>query len=248
MMINQLKSYSNCQVNDFLGKGRMDQNYECKFCKTKFHKESTLFTHMCVKKQRNLDINSAGSRYGFRAFQRFYELTMRPKSPKSIEDFINSPYYIDFAKFGNHLAALKPVYMDQYVDYIIKNGVKLKDWTKDFVYYTYINDLIKKEPAASAVERSINEIMLWCEDNNANFKDFFTAVSANEASYLIKTGKISPWMLYLSSSGDELISRFNEDHSKIVGEIIDPGFWHRKFKKEEHDVIYIRDILNQAGI
>lgn len=247
-MTKQSKNYSNHQISNFLGKGSMEQNYECKFCKTKFHKESTLFTHMCVKKRRHMDINSAGSRFGFRAFQRFYELTMRPKAPKSIEDFINSPYYIDFAKFGNHLATLKPIYMDQYIDYIIKNSVKLKDWTKDFVYDVYIDDLIKKEPAVSAVERTINEIMEWCEENNVEFKDFFTSISANEASYLIKTGRISPWVLYLSTTGGDLMDRFNEDHSKIIGGIIDPGFWSKKFRREDDDVIYIKNILKQAYI
>ncbi|HEY6437912.1 MAG TPA: hypothetical protein VIY47_15085 [Ignavibacteriaceae bacterium] len=195
-----------------------------------------------------MEINSAGSRFGFRAFQRFYGLTTNSKSPKSVDDFINSKFYIDFAKFGNHLAALKPIYMDQYIDYVIKNGVKLKDWTKDFVYDVYINDLLKKEPAVSATERTITEIIEWCEENKIEFKDFFTLVSENEAAYLIKTGRISPWVLYLSTTGGNLMSRFNEDHSKIIGEIIDPGFWSKKFKKLEDDVIYIKNILNQADI
>ena len=203
---------------------------------------------MCVKKRRHMEINSSGSRFGFRAFQRFYEITMRPKAPKSIDDFISSPYYIDFAKFGNHLAALKPIHMDQYIDYVIRNGVKLKDWTKDFVYEVYLDDLIKKEPATSATAITITEIMEWCDINNVKFKDFFVTVSANEAAYLIKTGRISPWVLYLSSSGGDLMTRFTEDHSRMIGNMIDPGFWSKKFKKSEDDVLYIKGILEQAGL
>lgn len=249
MMTNQSKTYLNPQrISNFLGKGSMTQDYKCKFCNTKFHKESTLFTHMCVKKRRHMEINSAASRLGFRAFQRFYEITMHVKEPKSIDDFINSPYYIDFAKFGNHLATLKPLYTEQYVDYVIKNGVKLKDWTKDYVYDVYITDLIKKEPAVSATERTITEIMGWCENNRVEFKKFFSTISANESSYLIRTGRISPWVLYLSTTGGDLMSRFSEDHSKIIGDIIDPKFWSKKFKKDEDDVRYIKEILEQAGL
>lgn len=249
MMTNQSKNYSNPQqISNFLGKGSMEQNFQCKFCDKKFHKETTLLTHMCVKKQRHMDINSTGSRFGFRAFQRFYTLTTNSKSPKSIDDFIRSDFYIDFAKFGNHLSVLKPLYMDQYIDYVIRNGVKLKDWTKDFVYDVYINDLLQKEPAQSATERTIVEIMEWCEKNKVEFKNFFTTISANEAAYLIKTGRISPWVLYLSTTGGDLMFRFNEDHSKIIGEIIDPGIWARKFKKAEDDVLYIKGILEQVGI
>lgn len=226
----------------------MQQNFQCKFCNTKFHKESTLFTHMCVKKRRHMEINSAASRLGFRAFQRFYEISMHVKSPMSTDDFINSPYYIEFAKFGNHLATLRPLYTDQYVDYVIKNGVKLKDWTKDYVYDVYINDLIKKEPATSATERTITEIINWCEENKVEFNKFFSVISPNEAAFLIKTGRLSPWVLYLSTTGGELMSRFNDDHSNIISSIIDPSFWSKKFRKAEDDVLYIKSVLEQAGI
>lgn len=227
---------------------KMEQNFECKFCKTKFHKESTLQTHMCVKKRRHMDINTSGSRLGFRTFQRFYELHVKSKKPKSTDDFINSPYYIDFVKFGNHLALLKPVHTEQYIDYVIMNGVKLKDWTKDFVYELYIEDLVKKEPATSATDRTITHIMEWCDKNNVPFGEFFKEVSANEAAYLIKTGKISPWVLYLSPSGEALMNRFNEDHSNMIGGVIEPGVWMKKFKKLEEDVEYIRNLLEQAGL
>lgn len=227
----------------------MEQNFECKFCKKKFHKETTLTTHMCVKKRRYMDIESAGSRLGFRSFRRFYEITMRAtKKPKSVDDFINSPYYIDFVKFGNHLAILKPIYIEQYIDYVLLNGVNLKDWTKDFVYEIYITDLVKKEPAVSGAERTITEIIKWSEANNTDFVDFFSSISSNEAAYIIKMGRISPWVLYLASSGGNLMARFNEDHANMVAGIIDAGFWMKKFKKAPDDVAYIKSLLEQAGL
>jgi hypothetical protein len=227
---------------------KMEQKYECRYCSKKFHKEKTLVSHVCVKKRRHMDINSSGSRYGFRVFQRFYELTANSKKPKTMDEFIDSAFYIDFVKFGNHVAMLKPLYIDQYVDFIIKHSVKLKDWTKDFVYDLYIKDLVKKEPANSAVERSIVEIMEWSEKNQVPFNNFFNEVSANEASYMIKTGKISPWLLYLSANGGDLLEKFNEDHEKIIGEIIDPGFWMKKFKKSDDDVTYIKSLLEQMNL
>lgn len=226
----------------------MQQDFQCKFCNTKFHKETTLATHVCVKKRRYMDINSSGSRLGFRTFQRFYELTMQSKKQKTTDDFINSPYYIDFAKFGNHVSTLKPLYTERYIDYVIMNGVKLKDWTKDFVYDLYIDDLVKKEPPESATERSIIEMSSWCEKNSVPFPQFFIKVSANEAAYMIKTGKISPWVLYLAPSAEDLMSRFNEDHAKMIGQIIDAGAWMKKFKKLPEDVDYIRGLLVQAGL
>lgn len=224
------------------------QNFECKYCGKKFHKENTLSAHMCVKKRRYMEKDTQASRFGLRTFQRFYDLTMASKKVKTVDDFIDSPYYIDFAKFGNHLANLRPVYPEQFIDFVIKGGVKLKDWTKDYVYETYIEDLVKKEPPVSATERTIAEIISWSEKNNTNFEDFFKLISPNEAAYMIKTGRISPWVLYLADSGEILQNKFNEDHAKIIGDIIDPGFWMRKFKQNDLDVTYIRSVLEQAQL
>jgi hypothetical protein len=226
----------------------MKQDYECKFCGAKFRKETTLTTHVCVKKERHAVINTPASRLGLRAFQKFYEMTMNSKKLKTAQEFIDSQFYIDFAKFGNHLATLKPVYPEQFIEFVIRNSIDVRDWTNDVVYYAYVEELCKKEPPVSAVERTITEIMEWCDKNTIPFKDFFFGISANEGAHLIKSGKISPWVLYLSSTGEDLVSRFNEDHSGMVGGIIDPGYWMRKFKKSDEDVEYIRGLLDQAGI
>ena len=226
----------------------MVQNYECKYCKTKFHKEQTLFTHLCVKKRRAAEIDSPESRFGLRAFQRFYQITMGAKKPKSVQEFIDSPYYIDFVKFGNHLAMLKPVYPEQFIEFVITNSIKLKDWSKDIVYSTYIRELLKKEPAETATDRSITEIMEWCGKRNVDFKRFFYVVSANEVSQMVSTGKISPWVLYLCESGGYIMDQFNEDHVKIIGDIIDPSFWTKKFKANDSDVEYIKTLLEQVGL
>ena len=226
----------------------MKQEFQCKYCSAKFHKESTLATHMCVKKQRYLDIEQPGPRLGFRAFQRFYELTTTSKKLKTIQEFIDSSFYIDFAKFGNHLASLKPIYIDKYIEYVIHAQVKLKDWNKDFVYDLYIEDLVKKEPAVSATERTITEIINYCNTNNIPFEKFFLEVNVNEAAHLIRTGRISPWVLYLAPSGELLMNRFTEDHAKMIRLVIDAGFWMKKFKKDSDDVDYIRTLLEQAGL
>lgn len=224
------------------------QPFVCKYCEKKFHKENTLSTHLCVKKRRHMEIDTPASRFGFRTYQRFYELTMAAKKPKTVQEFIDSPYYIDFVKFGNHLANLKPVYPEKFIEFVIKNSVDLKNWTKDYVYYTYVEDLVKKEPAAAATDRTITEIIEWTTTNNVSFGKFFSHISANEAAHMIRSGKISPWVLYLSESGGSLMDSFTADHTPIIGDIIEPGLWMRKFKQNSDDVNYIKSLLVQAGL
>jgi hypothetical protein len=203
---------------------------------------------MCVKKRRHMEIDTVGSRLGFRTFQRFYEINSSGKKLKSVQEFIDSQYYVGFVKFGHHLATLKPLHTDQFIDFVIRNSVSLKDWTKDVVYYTYLTELIKKEPADTAVSRTITNIIEWSEKNNTPFSEFFSSVNANEAAYMIKTGRISPWVFYLSNTGVKLEERFTDDHKPMIRDMIDAGFWMKKFKKHDDDVEYIRNILDQSGL
>jgi len=226
----------------------MEQKFDCKYCGKKFHRETTLATHMCVKKRRYLDSNTSGARYGLRTFQRFYILTTKTKKIKTQEEFIDSPYYIDFVKFGNHVAMLKPVNIEQYIDFVILSGLKIPKWITDPVYELYIENLVKTEPPSSAADRTISVIIEWSEKNNTPFTQFFSNISANEAAYLIQTGKISPWVLYLCKSAEDLQSRFTNDHDSMIKNMIDPGYWMRKFKKSDDDVEYIKGLLVQAGL
>lgn len=226
----------------------MEQNYECKFCNKKFHKEQTLTTHICVKKRRYMDKDTAGSRFGFRVYQRFYELSTKSKKPKTMDDFIDSPYYIDFVKFGNHLALLKPMFTDKFIDFVILGQVKLKDWCKDEIYYLYIDNFVKSEPAMSATERTILEMSEWCDKNGHPINEFFNQISPNEAAHMIMTGKISPWVIYLSDTGGNLTHKFNEDHARMVSSILDSGFWIKRFKKESDEVDHIKSVLEAVKI
>ena len=44
------------------------------------------------------------------------------------------------------------------------------------------------------------------------------------------------------------MSKFNADHSKMIGDIIDPGYWMNRFKRDSNDVDFIRDLLEQSGL
>ena len=143
---------------------------------------------------------------------------------------------------------MKPISIDVFIDFVIINGLKIKDWTKEYVYDQYIDDLIKKEPADNAVERSILTMGEWAQANNVTVDEFFYKISANEAAFIIRRGRLSPWVLYLAETADSLMQSFTEDHAKMIGGLIDSAVWHKKFKTNPDDVEFISSVLSSAGI
>lgn len=225
-----------------------NEKFVCKYCNRSFSREKTLLSHMCPKKRRVADKNTIGSRLGFRVYQRFYQMTTNAKKPKTFDDFINSQYYVDFVKFGRYLADFDPLYINEYVDFVIQNGVKLKEWNKEYVFDTFIDIFLRKENPMSAVERSIIFIDEWCKKNNVKFEDFFSSIHPTELVFYLKRGKISPWVMYLSEKAGIALSNLNEEHYGLIENVMNPGVWKSRLLKNPDDVKFFRKILEEAKL
>jgi hypothetical protein len=203
---------------------------------------------MCPKKKHMAEKNTLSSRLGFRVFQRFYELTTTQKNPKTFEDFVGSQYYKDFVKFGRYLGQRDAIDTEKFKDFVITNGVKLRDWTKPHVYETFLQDLMKKEPAERALERTIITLNEWAEENNTTFNKFFEEVTTTEATHIIQAGRISPWVLYLSEEAGKLLGRMNREQGNLISAVIDPNIWKVRFANRPDDVDFVIDVLDKAGL
>jgi hypothetical protein len=226
----------------------MQLNYKCDFCGKLFAKEKTLVVHVCEQKRRHLSKTEKHVQMGLLTFQRFYELTQKSKQPKTFEEFSTSSFYTAFVKFGSFLVNTAPIYPEMFIDFIVKSGVKLDHWCRDELYEQYISDLIKKEPADGAIQRTIKNMMDWADTNSAPWEHYFQYVNLNRATHDIKEGLISPWILLNSKSGKELLKRMNDEQLEIVSPMIDPQFWMRRFKALPADTELVKDVIKEAKI
>jgi hypothetical protein len=185
---------------------------------------------------------------GLLTYQRFYELTQKAKQTKTFDEFASSPYYTAFVKFGSFLANTNPIYPERFIEFVIKSGIKLDHWCRDELYDTYISELIKIEPADGAIQRTIKTMMDWGDSNNAPWEHYFQYVNLNRATHDIKEGLTSPWMVLNSKSGKEMLKRMNDEQLDIVGPIIDPNYWSRRFKSLPADVELVKDVIKEAKI
>ena len=55
---------------------------------------------------------------------------------------------------------------ENYAEWLIRESVALKDWTKDATYDIYLKELIKKEPAQRGIERSVKCMQAWGEEKD----------------------------------------------------------------------------------
>jgi len=226
----------------------VEQPYTCVHCGKSFMKDKTLVAHMCERKRRALQKDEKRVQAGFMAFNRFWQLTQNNKKPKSYDNFADSSYYNAFVKFGGFVNNINPLYPDKFIDYVIKSGVKLDHWCKDELYERYLLDMIKVEPVESAVQRTLKTMMEWADEHGQEFSQYFSQVSLSKAVYDIQNGKISPWVILNSTSGQSMVRGMSDEQLEMIAASFDVPYWLRRFRELPADVALVKEICAEAGI
>lgn len=225
-----------------------NSQFICQFCKSSFVKEKTLIVHVCEQKRRALAKSEKHVVLGYDTYNRFYKKTQNAKHDKTYDEFARSPYYNAFVKFGSFISNVNPLYPDRFMDYVVMSGVKLDHWCRDEVYDQYVIDLVKKESVETALQRSISHMMLWADDNQAQWNHYFLYVSLSRACYDIKDGKVSPWIIFNSANGRAMLKKFNDEQLNAINSVIDPTFWINKFKKLPADAELVKQVVKESNI
>lgn len=219
----------------------------CGYCKKTFKRAESLVVHMCEPKRRRMDRSERGVELGFQSYLRFYEIAQAGKKVKTYDEFCESPYYRAFVKFGRYCVATKSVNPRQFTEWLLKNNKKIDNWASDKVYTEYLLDYLKVEAVDDALARSVEYSIDWSEKNSAPAHDCLRYGSTNVLCYAITAGRISPWVIYNSESGQKFLGELNSEQVAMIWPYIDSDVWQRRFADRPEDVEYAKQILKTAG-
>jgi len=221
--------------------------YSCEFCKRSFIRESTVLKHICEYKHRWMDKDKQGNRLGFQSWIEFYKKNSTSKKQKTYEEFIRSAYYIAFAKFGAYCIDVNVLNVSRYIDWLLKNQIKIDSWCQDSNYTKFLIEYLRVEDPMDAIARSIETTINMASVERILSKDYLRYGNSNKICYAITTGKLSPWILYHSASGKEFLDKLDESQIKMVIDYLNPELWAIKFKREPEKVDEVKSLLTLAG-
>jgi hypothetical protein len=221
--------------------------FGCDFCGRTFLRESTIAKHICEYKQRWMNKDLTGNRIGFQAWLQFYKKNTSSKKNRTYQEFIKSAYYIAFVKFGTYCADSNILNVSRYVDWLLKNQIKLDVWNSDTNYNKFLIEYLRDEDPLDALARSIETSTNLAEIETIQVKDVLRYGNRNRICYLIASGKISPWMLYQSESGKQFLDTLDTTQVKMIFDYINPELWAIKFKRYPNKVEEVKELLLAAG-
>ena len=166
---------------------------------------------------------------------------------RTYEEFIKSAYYTAFIKFGNYCVEINAVNISRFADWLLKNQIKIDTWCTDTTYTKYLIEYLKVEDPLDAIARSVETTMTLAETAGILSKDVLRYGNTNRICHSITTGKISPWMLYHSTSGTQFLGNLNEPQVDMIIDYINPEQWKIKFNREPENVKQVKELLTIAG-
>jgi hypothetical protein len=221
--------------------------HKCQYCKKDFVKESSLAVHVCEQKKRRQERSERGVELGFQAYIRFYEMSQGSARLKTYDDFCDSSYYRAFVKFGRYCVSTKTINPKQFLEWLLKNNKKIDRWPSDQIYTEYLLDYLKVENVADALARAIEYSIDWSEQTKHPSNDCLRYGNTNALCYAVTTGRISPWVIYNSESGQKFLSELDATQVGMVWPYINSDIWQKKFHDYLSDQEYAREILTKAG-
>lgn len=221
--------------------------FVCEYCKKTFARESSIEVHMCEPKRRRLNRDDPGVRIGFQAYIRFYEQAQGSARLKTYDDFCDSSYYLAFVKFGRYCVDTKTINPAQFMTWLLKNQKKIDRWCSDRFYTEYLTWYLTVEAVDDALARAMEYAIDWSEKNNSPSQDCVRYGNANATCHAIVTGRLSPWVIYNSESGQKFLSDANQEQLAMIWPYVNVDTWNKKFSDYAADQAYTREILNKAG-
>ena len=221
--------------------------YTCQFCQKDFIKESSLAVHSCEPRRRRQEQSERGVQLGLQAYLKFYQLTQGSAKLKTFDDFAESPYYRAFVKFGRYCVDIRAINPARFIEYVLKQNKKIDHWCRDSIYTEYLLDYLRVENINDALARAIEFGITWQEQTSNPAHDCLRYGNSNAICYAITAGRVSPWVIYNSESGQKFLSDLTSEQIDMIWSYVDSDFWMKKFQDYPADQEYAKDILKKAG-
>jgi hypothetical protein len=221
--------------------------FTCGYCDKTFSRESSIEVHMCEPKRRRLQRGDRGVQLGLQAYVRFYETMQGSAKNKTSDDFETSSYYRAFVKFGHYCVNTRVINPERFMAWLLKQQKKIDRWCSDQVYTEYLANYLTLEAVDDALARAMEYGLDWAEKTDNPAHDCLRYGNANAICHAITAGRVSPWVIYSSESGQKFLSELSSDQVSMIWLYIDSDVWQKKFQTYPADHEYAKEMLKQAG-
>jgi len=219
-------------------------SFECRYCKAVLKTQKGFDRHSC---SRIVHVRAIGEENIYRVHRLFnfwfyFNKFSRKKDSKTLDEFIRTPYFGTFCDYYGFTVAVR-VDQREYLKWLSIQKIPAHQWHATHVVERFLEHHQKNGDAHAQVVKTIEKIIKWAEDNETDYRLFFTDVSVSEALKWIDRGDLSPWVICLSENTPHLLGRFSDTNLEYFNEMIDLKYWLARMDVSKVDAARIRETL-----
>jgi len=162
----------------------------------------------------------------------FYQNWMKAqrRMVPAAKSFIHSKFFNSFIRFAVFSNKVHLPDTSAFIWLMKEKDISPTIWTNDQVYSLYLEFMDRKVSPKRHAEITINTLFDLAEDHNCAVSDLFDHMTPNEVIMLLRSRRISPWLLLNSAKFKDFFINATSQEEKIIMEtIIRPPYWQKKF-------------------
>jgi len=203
--------------------------YNCDHCVKQFIKEETFLAHKCDYMVRKEELTTKTGQSAFRCYKTWIKMKTR-SSILTPDSFLRSRFYKSLMAFSIFCQEVEIVDIDIYIKLMIRSKYSPQIWIHDIVYVQYLQHLDNKVSPFTLVEISIKNIDMFCDALQCPPSKLFNTLHPNEILMLIRSRRLSPWILLKSKTFIAMLNRLSQDHRTLFDKLINATFWREQFR------------------
>lgn len=224
--------------------------HQCEFCHATFVNEKNLEKHSCKFKKRYEFITRKTR--GLSMYQLY--LTWLKKAGRSIKyvdehTFIHSTQYNHFYRFSEFAAEMGIPDIMVYIEVMLKKGLQPQHWCRDDVLQYFLEYYDCEINPKKHISKSVDTIMRIAEALECDHSEIFQHLDNNTILVLIKSRKLSPWLLLNSKKFREYLrNNASAKERDYIQKYINPAKWKEILARDPNMLKDIRLILTEFGL
>lgn len=215
----------------------------CEYCKQDFKRQVNFDKHECDAKIKYTYLKSAQGQAAFHYYKHWLNL-YKHSSSVSQDTFLSSRYFISFQKFMIYANKMLLPNKEAFVKYMISLDILPTLWCKDEIYIRYIENYDKVFTPSQQAEETVKTLYELSRIFECKVNEVFESLETGDCIKLLKTRRLSPWVLLLSSLFARFLqTKFTSEQQNLLQTVINPQLWKGKFKNAPEDVKQMKEIV-----
>jgi hypothetical protein len=221
-------------------------NWYCHYCTKRFATETTFMKHFCEPRRRAQELLSpvGQTAYGF------YREWMRQKkfSQPSSAAFLESKYYRAFINFSELVVKANISNPNKFISLMVEGNILPILWCRDSAYALYLDWSDKISDPLDQVQDSISYLIDTAGKEKVDLREIFTHLGPNTVLSLIRQRRLTPWLLFCSTSFGAFLKTLDMSQLKAFNQVVNSAYWAERFKTEKAAIDNIKHIAKEMGL